>query len=241
MQQFDFFVSYSKNIYNDFVEDLVIKIKKYGVTLWLDQIDVHLGDEILNNLINILDSFKGVKYGVIIIFDLSYFHKKWCIKELEYIVQNNISFFPILFHMEKKDIPEKYTFLKNYNMVTIRDTENDIENAINRVLDIYIQRKTSQVINIETSIFETLIRTYCTADKTNELVALSADNIGLYIAIWYKNKHLFMDDYTNVLINIIHSKLLNYYQNSHLNNYDISLVCEATNKLINMYGKNYFT
>ncbi len=44
-------------------------------------------------------------------------------------------------------------------------------------------------MNIETTIFETLICNYCTVDKTNELVVLSTDNIGLYIAIWYKNKH----------------------------------------------------
>jgi len=113
LQQYDFFISYSKNIYDNFVKDFVIKLKSYGINLWLDQIDVHLGDEILSNLINILDSFKKANYGVIIIFDSSFFVKKWCIKELEYIVQNNISFFPILFHMEKKDIPEKYKFLKN--------------------------------------------------------------------------------------------------------------------------------
>lgn len=41
--------------------------------------------------------------------------------ELEYIVKNKISFFPILFHIEKSNIPDKYKFLRNYNMVTIRD------------------------------------------------------------------------------------------------------------------------
>lgn len=99
--------------------------------------------------------------------------KKWCIKELEYIMQNNISFFPILFRIEKGEIPEKYIFLRNYNMVTIREEQKDIENAINRILDIYIQRNYSQGMNIETTIFETLICNYCTVDKTNELVVLS--------------------------------------------------------------------
>lgn len=241
MQQYDFFISYSKSIYDDFVKGLVARLKKYGINLWIDQIDVHLGDEILCNLFNILDSLKKSNYGVIIIFDSSFFSKKWCIKELEYIVQTNISFFPILFHIEKEDIPEKYIFLRNYNMVTIRDEQKDIENAINRILDIYIQRKYSQGMNIETIIFETLIRNYCTADKTSELVVLSADNIGLYITVWYKNKHLLPDNYTSVLINIIHSKLLNYYNTSCLNEYDISLVRKATDRLINMYGNNYFT
>ena len=240
MQQYDFFISYSKNIYDNFVKDFVIKLKSYGINLWLDQIDVHLGDEILSNLINILDSFKKSNYGVIIIFDSSFFVKKWCIKELEYIVQNNISFFPILFHMEKKDIPEKYKFLKNYNMFTVRKGKTDIEDAIDRILDIYIQRVNPQAASITTSVFETLIRTYCNADKTNEFIALSADNIGLYITIWYKNKHLLPDNYTNVLINIIHLKLLNYYNSSYLNDYDISLMCKATDRLISMYGNNYF-
>jgi hypothetical protein len=143
--------------------------------------------------------------------------------------------------MEKKDIPDSYKFLKNYNMVTIREGKYDIENAINRILDIYVTKKCYKGKNIETLIFETLIRNYCEADKTNELVVLSADNIGLYITIWHKNKHIFTDNYTNVLITIIHSKLLNYYNYSYLTAYDISLVCKSTEKLIFMYGNNYFT
>ena len=59
MQQYDFFISYSKNIYDDFVKGLVARLKKYGINLWIDQIDVHLGDEILCNLFNILDSWSS--------------------------------------------------------------------------------------------------------------------------------------------------------------------------------------
>lgn len=50
-------------------------------------------------------------------------------------------------------------------MVTIREEQKDIENAINRILDIYIQRDYSQGMNIETTIFETLIRNYCTVES----------------------------------------------------------------------------
>ena len=63
LQQYDFFVSYSKNIYNDFVKVLVNRIKRYGINLWIDQINVHLGDEILSNLFYILDSFKTYTMG----------------------------------------------------------------------------------------------------------------------------------------------------------------------------------
>ena len=69
MPQDDFFISYSKSIYNNFVKNFVKKIKSYGINLWLDRINVHLGDEILSNLFNVLDSFKKINYGVIIIFD----------------------------------------------------------------------------------------------------------------------------------------------------------------------------
>lgn len=241
MPQDDFFISYSKSIYNNFVKNFVKKIKSYGINLWLDRINVHLGDEILSNLFNVLDSFKKINYGVIIIFDSTFFKKKWCITELEYIKQNKISFFPILFHMEKTNIPEKYKYLRNYNMVTIRDEKLDIENAISKILDIYIQRKDYKKVTIQTTIFEALIRNYYYADKTNEMVVLSADNIGLYIKIWHQNNNLYIDNFTQVLITIIHSKLLAYYKISCISNYDISLVCNATNKLIIMYGDNYFT
>ena len=160
----------------------------------------------------------------------------------------------------RKDSPQKAAmremmrdYLKN-NDISIKDG-TDVNSIMRDMMSVLLEGALDEELDeelgyskydyrktfINTFIFETLIRNYCDADKTNGLVVLSADNIGLYINIWHKNNHLFTDNYTNTLITIIHSKLLNYYNCSYISDYDISLVCNATDKLISMYGSNYFT
>lgn len=237
--KYDFFVCYSKTIYSQFVDSFVTELKRYGVDVWLDQKDVHLGNQIIKNLYTVLDSFKATTYGIIVIMDKSFFNKPWCIRELDYIIQNNISFFPILYYIEKQDIPKPYDTLRNYNMVTIRHGVNDINCIVSRVIDIYLQRNQSKKEPIKEEIFFTLIRVYWEADKTDAITILYAENIALYIKVWYKNHNCLMDNYTQVLTNIIHIKLLEYYSFSTISNYDINLVCHAVENLINMFGYSF--
>ena len=68
---------------------------------------------------------------------------------------------------------------------------------------------------------------------------LYAENIALYIKVWHKNHNCLMDNYTQVLTNIIHIKLLEYYSFSTISNYDINLVCHAVENLINMFGYSF--
>lgn len=235
---FDFFISYSKTIYTDVVQDLVSQIKSYGICVWIDQLEVHLGDQIKRNLYHVLENFASYDYGVLLILDKSYFKKSWCLKELNYVIQHNISFFPVLYKIEKVDIPEQYSVLRNYNMVTIRNTDTDTDYAINKIMDVYIQRKEFQYQRkeLKSKIFYSLITTYSESDKTNTMILILADNIALYIKIWYKKEQSIMDRYTQVLINIIHSKLLNFYSGKTITEYDMQLVCNSVEKLIKMYS-----
>ena len=200
-----------------------MSLQKYELNIWLDKKDVYLGDNIIVNLYNTLDLFKTKTLGIIVILDKSYFEKTWCIKELDYVIENNISFFPILFHMEKKEIPSQYKTLNNYNMVTIRNASDDKKLAINKILDIYIKKEIRKNIIIKTDIFSYLINCYWYADKTNQTIIINADNIALYIKAWFNNQSYLLDMQTKIMINIIHYQLLDYYNGTKVTEFEIKI------------------
>lgn len=234
--KYDFFISYSRNIYIKFVKDFVTSLQKYELNIWLDKKDVYLGDNIIVNLFNTLDLFKAKTFGIIIILDKSYFKKAWCLKELDYVIENKISFFPILFHMEKKDIPSQYQTLNDYNMVTIRNIDDDKKLAINKILDIYIKKEIRKNIIIKTDIFSYLVNCYWYADKTNQSIIINADNIALYIKAWFNNQNYLLDMQTKIMINIIHYQLLDYYNGAKVTDFEIKIICHAVENLIKGYG-----
>lgn len=232
-QDFDFFISYSRNIYLTFVKEFTMLLQKYGLNIWIDKKDVFLGDEIMSNLYKTIDKFSEKTLGVIIILDQSYFQKEWCLKELKYIIEHNINFFPILFQMEKHSIPVEYKNLRNYNMATIRNNE-DINFAANKVLDVYIKNKilTPNYYCIKNDIFSSLIKSYWYADKTDGTIVIKADNIALFIKIWSDNNKILLDKRHKILINIIHYQLLSYYKNFETNELQLKIICHAVEELI---------
>lgn len=236
-ETFDFFISYSRDTYLSFVKDFTISLQKYGLDIWIDKKDVFLGDDIISNLYNTLDDFLQKTYGVIIVFDQSYFKKEWCLKELRYILKNRISFFPILYNIEKHNIPAEYKILKNYNMATIRNKQ-DLLLAINKVLDIYIKRKTFEVprYSIKSDVFSSLIKSYLYADKTEATVLIKADNIAVFVKVWSDNNKIILDKRFRVLINIIHYQLLYYYNDSELNELQLKISCCAVEELLHLFN-----
>lgn len=236
-QDFDFFVSYSRNIYLPFVKEFTMILQKYGLKIWIDKKDVFLGDEIITNLYKTLDIFSKKTFGVIIVFDRTYFQKEWCLKELKYILEQDINFFPILFEMEKHDIPTEYKNLRSYNMATIRNRQ-DIIYAVNKILDIYISNKkiTQNYYGIENDIFSSLIKSYLYADKTDGTIIIKADNIAIFIKIWCDNNKILLDKRIIILINIVHYQLLNYYKNLELNELQLKITCCAIEELIFMFS-----
>lgn len=118
MRKFQYFISYSRDIYYEFVNNLNNTLNEMGLKTWIDKFEINIGDEIIDNLYTVLDKSADY-YGIIFIFDETFFNKAWCIKELDYAMKKRIPFFPILYKIKKEDIPNEYTFLKNYNLLTV--------------------------------------------------------------------------------------------------------------------------
>ncbi|HFU4548735.1 toll/interleukin-1 receptor domain-containing protein [Streptococcus suis] len=118
MREFQYFISYSRDIYYEFVNPLNNILNKIGLKTWIDKFEINIGDEIIDNLYTVLDKSADY-YGIIFIFDETFFSKAWCLKELNYALKKRISFFPVLYKIKKEDIPNEYALLKNYNLLTV--------------------------------------------------------------------------------------------------------------------------
>ncbi|HFI0116807.1 TPA: toll/interleukin-1 receptor domain-containing protein, partial [Streptococcus suis] len=117
-REFQYFISYSRDIYYEFVNPLNNILNKIGLKTWIDKFEINIGDEIIDNLYTVLDKSADY-YGIIFIFDETFFSKAWCLKELNYALKKRISFFPVLYKIKKEDIPNEYALLKNYNLLTV--------------------------------------------------------------------------------------------------------------------------
>ena len=104
MREFQYFISYSRDIYYEFVNNLNNTLNEIGLKTWIDKFEINIGDEIIDNLYTVLDKSADY-YGIIFIFDETFFNKAWCIKELDYSMKKRIPFFPILYKIKKEDIP----------------------------------------------------------------------------------------------------------------------------------------
>lgn len=92
MREFQYFISYSRDIYYEFVNHLNNMLNEIGLKTWIDKFEINIGDEIIDNLYTVLDKSADY-YGIIFIFDETFFNKAWCIKELDYAMKKRIPFF----------------------------------------------------------------------------------------------------------------------------------------------------
>ncbi|MFM0818949.1 toll/interleukin-1 receptor domain-containing protein [Streptococcus suis] len=136
MREFQYFISYSRDIYYEFVNPLNNILNKIGLKTWIDKFEINIGDEIIDNLYTVLDKSADY-YGIIFILDETFFSKAWCLKELNYALKKRISFFPVLYKIKKEDIPNEYTLLKNYNLLTVSSLK-EIDYIVDRFILLHL-------------------------------------------------------------------------------------------------------
>lgn len=136
MREFQYFISYSREVYYEFVNPLNNILNEIGLKTWVDKFEINIGDEIIDNLYTVLDKSAGY-YGIIFIFDETFFYKEWCLKELGYALEKRIPFFPVLYKIKKEDIPSEYTFLKNYNLLTVSSLK-EIDYIVDRFILLHL-------------------------------------------------------------------------------------------------------
>lgn len=231
----DYFLSYSNNIYKEFVYPLYKSLFNENIRVWIDKTEIILGQEIYDNLTNVLDEIKN-KFGVIFIFDETFFKKEWCLKELRYSINNNIELYPILYKIKKIDLPEEFQSLKKLNMVTIK-SHDDLKYIVKKIKILHLCRINFIIlpkIKIDSDLGKKLLDKVI-INKYNIIdYIFNSDNIGQYLYhIIIKNKK---ENYFNYLlfcinqINDIKKKIL---KNEILDEYDYIIIDKSVKILIN--------
>ena len=236
--RFDYFFSYSRDIYNEVAEEIITSLEYYGIKLWVDKTDVILGNNIYDALYKVLSRVRKSE-GAIVLIDQSFFTKEWCLMELNYFIDNNITFLPILYRIDKARIPSEFSVIRQLNLVTINSYE-DIPMAINKVLDSMLSRiKITQVESrIKSDILEVLTRDYLNEENNSVMAIIKADNIALCMRkLLELGQYKFIrDDY--ILFKVIHNKTLSVYQRGHIDRHDVKLVKLSVNKLLNKFNSS---
>jgi TIR domain. len=231
-KSYDFFLSYSRNTYELIAKSIVNELEGYGIRIWFDKADVILGCNVHEHLNEVLiNSTKW--YGAIIIFDTTYFKKKWCLKELDFFLDANVPIIPIYYCLKKEDIPDKYINLNEINRISIFSNA-DKENAINKILCLYVKKsnKVNKMTLYNNEIWDNLVYNYRTTKPNSINSLIAADNIALFLQYYLSfNKHD-NSTHTFILINIVHQKLLDYYRLSKFDIYDQKLIFSAVAQLI---------
>ena len=129
---FDIFISHSNLDKPTFVEALVQKLSKNGLSVWYDKYNIYKGDKIKEAIL------KGIEESVIFVAIISknYFNSKWANLELGVLQTNHPdNIIPIIFSNVKETVGQTYPFLLNYNYI---EACADIDEIVTMLKDVNI-------------------------------------------------------------------------------------------------------
>lgn len=235
---YDYFLSYSRDIYSDLEKIFIKNIESYGIKLWIDKTEVIIGSNIVKGINNILNNSLHWK-GAIIIIDSTYLSKKWCVMELDFFIKHNINIIPILYKININDIPQRFSIIKSLDICFVNN-EFDLLYCINKILDSYLSTNCGEnVLNIDkNNIIISLLYDYINTEPVNPILITKADNIALYIKWYLQNKNIIIDKFTTVLMRIIRMKLIYFYNTGNMCRHDLLIVKKSVSillKKINLY------
>ena len=233
---YNFFFSYSRDANIEIIEKYIECLEYYGFKVWYDKVDVILGKNIDDELYNTLCQCEHWN-GIILFLDKTYFSKEWCLKELDYSLNNKITLYPILLNISKKDIPIEYRELNDLNLCTIR-TKNDIQYAIYKTLYLYIKTVCPPAVNFKLTNHLTLkylIETFMQQNQQDKNILFTCDNIALCIRYLLSECNNMLSNDAKFLYNIIHTLTRKYYVEGNTTRFQIRIVVTATQTLINLY------
>lgn len=144
---YDYFLSYSRNLPTNDIENLVVSCEKYNIKIWRDTDYITAGSTVKSTvqdtLVQSLDS-----YGAIIIIDRSYLNKSWCLNELHFFVENRIRIYPFCLDCTPAYVLEKEPCLQDYNLCIIKDFDmNNYHYIITNIILKYMIEESIMDIN----------------------------------------------------------------------------------------------
>lgn len=173
---YDYFLSYSRDLPPNNVEELVLSCEKYNIKIWRDVDYITAGSKVKSTFQDVLEqSFDS--YGAIIIIDKTYLDKVWCLNELHFFVENGIDIYPFCFNCPLSYVLEKEPCLKVYNICVLNnfDTKNYHYIITNIILE-YMIHECIKDINIyqlrkQDDILFELYQDFLTGNKLNAIIA----------------------------------------------------------------------
>ncbi len=239
MEHYNFFISYSINSNIMLLEILIKKLETLGFSVWYDKFNVIMGNNIYSGIENILGEARKWD-GAILFLDKSYFKKDWCNYELEYFIKNDFSLFPILNSMNKEDIVDKYSILKDLNLCRVNN-ENDIKYCVNKIIWKYLSVfdldiKEHFFISENNALLNQLIYDYknCIYIDYNKIFV--CDSIALCIQYLLVQNNLELPNDIKILLNIIHAYKKEYLLSGYINLFEIKIIIKCTEIILNTYN-----
>ena len=176
--------------------------------------------------------------GMILFIDDTYLKKEWCIRELDYAIENNIKLFPILFKITKDDIPDRYEILKELNLCTIR-RDSDIDYALSKViyryLDEYSVTKKEKDYVQNNPILKQLVYEFLMKNQNCSSILFMCDNIAVCINYLINEENELWDSNEKIIYNIVHLIVKNYYIQGTVDRFRKRIAIKAVNILISIY------
>lgn len=235
-KKYHYFVSYSRSIYFSAVKPLVESLENLGFSVWIDKTEVPIGIDIYKNIHEVMSNSKSW-FGAIVFLDITYFEKSWCLFELDYLLENNVPFIPILHNIDKSDIPEKYKILKKLNYG--RSCCNiELCITVNKVIDTFLAKNTikNNTVCIESETLNTLIFNYVSQQNNSKLTVLNAYNISTYIQTYLHTKTIYATENEQILFNIIQAKMFYLLETGETSRHDIIIVKKAISKIFDLFS-----
>lgn len=115
---FNFFLSYSHDIELSEVIEILEDFEECGIRIWIDFEHIAAGTKIYETFDEVLMKTRYWN-GAILLIDSTYFKKPWCMKELNYFIDNSIPIFPFSYHYSIDEIIQQYSILNNYNIISL--------------------------------------------------------------------------------------------------------------------------
>ncbi len=202
-EKYHYFVSYSRSVYFCAVKPLIESLEDIGFNVWIDKTEVPIGIDIYKNIHEVMNNSKSW-FGALVFLDLTYFEKAWCILELDYLLEQDIPFIPILHKMDKSDIPpHKYNILKKLNYGR-SCSHIEIDTTVNKVIDSFLDKITieNNTVYIKSETLDNLIFNYISQQNNCKHTILNAYNISTYIQSYLQTKSIYTTECERILFSI---------------------------------------
>ncbi|MBQ6946063.1 MAG: toll/interleukin-1 receptor domain-containing protein [Ruminococcus sp.] len=115
---FDFFLSYSHSIELSEMIEIIDDFEECGIRIWIDFEHITAGTKISETFDYVLMKTRCWN-GAIILIDSTYFNKSWCMKELNYFIDNSVPIFPFSYNYSIDEIVRQQSILNCYNIILL--------------------------------------------------------------------------------------------------------------------------